>query len=71
MKAPDKIYLIETTRICDEWRESPSKYATNIAYIRKDALLEWARNYHKLCESMGTRAMQKAFDEIIDKIKSL
>lgn len=42
MNAPDKIYLVETTRIIDEWRRKPSQYARNIEYIRKEALLEWA-----------------------------
>lgn len=40
--APEKIYLVQTTRIIDEWRKEPSRYATNIEYTRTDAFIEKA-----------------------------
>lgn len=53
MKAPDKIYLHgypDKPFLCQDWDVSPTKrvvrgqQAENIAYIRKDALLEWAKD---------------------------
>ena len=41
-EAPEKIYLIRTTRIIDEWRKEPSQYGHNIEYTRTDAFIEKA-----------------------------
>ena len=41
-EAPEKIYLVRTTRIIDEWRKKPSQYAHNIEYTRTDAFIEKA-----------------------------
>jgi hypothetical protein len=46
MKAPDVIYLAESDKVKGEVSsnfasENPFKTHTSIAYIRKDALLEW------------------------------
>ena len=70
--APDKVYV--------GIQDLGSGYATSISitpeegyaeYIRKDALVEWARENFETCKIIGTRAMQKAFEELIDRIKSL
>lgn len=46
MKAPDVIYLAESDKVKSEVSsnfasENPFKTHTSIAYIRKEALLEW------------------------------
>ena len=41
-EAPEKIYLVRTTRIIDEWRQKPSQYAHNIEYTRTDVFIEKA-----------------------------
>ena len=50
-EAPDKIYLVRTTRIIDEWRKEPSKYAHNIEYTRTDAFIEkacsWLKSHYR------------------------
>ena len=45
--APEKIYLVHTTRIIDEWRKKPSKYGRNIEYTRTDAFIEKAEKWIK------------------------
>jgi len=68
---PDKIY------IPGKWLHVPSNHFETepsydcTEYIRKDALVEWARENFETCKTIGTRAMQKAFEELIDRIKSL
>ena len=41
-EAPEKIYLVRTTRIIDEWRKKPSQYGYNIEYTRTDAFIDKA-----------------------------
>ena len=62
MIAPNKVYIL------------PSQYNLQYdnggeEYIRKDALLEWAERQLATCD--GAVAMQRAYDKLIDKIKSL
>ena len=54
MKAPNIIYLHgypDKPFLCQDWDVAPTKrvvrgrQAENIAYLRKDALLEWAKKY--------------------------
>ena len=50
MKAPDKIYLAESDNIMGEVisnfaSSTPFRIHSSIAYIRKDALLEWIDEY--------------------------
>ena len=51
MKAPDKIYIPirfkDTDRLAPTWWQEPIEGYTNIAYIRKDALLEWAKGLYE------------------------
>ena len=91
MKAPDKIYLIERDPedISIAWYDDSEinrELTTNdrkLAYIRKDALLEWAKEKLKTIKwytktmSPVTRGCAEnygkadAFQELIDKINSL
>lgn len=50
MEAPEKIYLVRTTRIIDEWRRKPSQYGHNIEYTRTDVFIE------KACEFLSNKA---------------
>lgn len=76
MKAPDKIYLPVVTRMLTkkeeidyEWSSAPKNFANrNIAYIRKDALLEWARNWEKIGVSED---FAYAIETLIKHINSL
>lgn len=60
MKAPDKIYIaqlwekpsIEQTGFSPIWSDEVRPAFNNIAYIRKDALLEWAREQKKATEEL-------------------
>jgi len=84
MKAPDKIYV--ETGGYDKRRDSVVGYAfdsysesqpNEIEYIRKDAILEWAKEYKKAIEVNGdendayTRGEYSAINSLIDKINSL
>ena len=40
-RVPDKIYLVESTRVIDEWRRAPSKCARNYEFISKDTLVNF------------------------------
>ena len=78
MKAPDKIYLRcarhnkkQTSWFWYEIQCYPNQPKIEQEYIRKDVLEEWARENFETCKTIGTRAMQKAFEELIDRIKSL
>ena len=77
MKAPDKIYIDVGTissNIPNEcyalpgWHEKPNPKMANEEYIRKDALLEWAKE--KQYESL-TIVADNFWQEVIDKIQSL
>ena len=51
MKAPDKIFIQRYSygALLDGYSETPKEMAggENIEFIRKDALLEWAKEQHK------------------------
>lgn len=73
MKAPDKIYLHEISA-----EELTENFPYHICYIRKDALMEWAKeNQEQMkieaggCTNMLAAGKYLAYKEIIDKIESL
>lgn len=67
--APDKIYLHEAS--APELAE-PALKQYHVEYIRKDALLEWAKEQASITYKLNGRgAMLKAWDSLIDKIESL
>ena len=67
MKAPDKIFygVVEGGFQCVNTVSTPS---TPDAYLRKDALLEWAKEKE---EKAITRLTKLAYKTVIDKINSL
>lgn len=84
MKAPDKIYLGIGPMSSDEpnkkylyaeWYEEQKTLVESSAYIRKDALLEWAENKKKELLEMEitdvSAGMNGAFDLLINKLKSM
>ena len=67
---PDKRYLYA------EWYEEPKPLVKNIAYLRKDALLEWAKEREaETRDKAGTDdvacAYHDAIMDLIEKIESL
>lgn len=65
MKAPDKIYVNIPG---DYWHPgTDEKVNTDTEYIRKDALLEWAKETKEIM-SLGGHV---SIDDIISKIESL
>lgn len=67
MNLPDKIYLHEISA-----EELTENLPYHVCYIRKDALLEWAKEQASTTEKLnGKDAMLKAWDTLIDKIESL
>ena len=76
MKAPDKIFIAETpNKLIEIWSDEPIEskpYITEHEYIRKDALLEWAKEQASITEKLnGKGAMLKAWNTLIDKLNSM
>lgn len=72
MKAPDKIYagtITEGFGISKRWQVCRNYLENPVEYIRKDLLLEWAKEQSASCDSAG--AMKRAYDKLIDKLGSL
>ena len=70
MKAPDKIYIgledVGSRHRVYNVSVIPNGYDE---YIRKDALLEWAKEMKRICQ--GAEPIEKAYQTMIDKIESL
>lgn len=81
MKTPDKIYVAEVTfPDMIDWDGSPINTRrideTDIEYIRKDALLEWAEEQEKqaledLEAGLPIDGKLSAFHRVVEKIESL
>ena len=76
MKAPDKIYLAESDNIMGEVisnfaSSTPFRIHSSIAYIRKDALLEYltGRKKELLSGESFVSGERKMLKEIIEKMK--
>lgn len=75
MKAPNKIYIAESLikkPYGNEW--SPTEYVSreNIEYIRKDAILKWAKEQEdKLEYGIAAEAYKLALDMLREKLESL
>lgn len=71
--APDKIYIAETpNKLIEIWSEEPIEpkpYITEHEYIRKDALLEWAKETYLNENASAIRKV--CYKQLIDKIESL
>jgi len=73
MEAPDKIYVpqhnIEAGSI---YELCEFVVGGSVEYIRKDALLEWAKEQASITEKLnGKGAMLKAWNTLIDKLNSI
>ena len=71
MEAPDKIYVAESlikTLYGNEWSPTPYVSRENIEYIRKDTLMEWAKE--KLQEKHAPQ-FRDAIGQLIDKLNSI
>ena len=82
MAAPDKIYIAETpNKLIEIWSEEPIEpkpYITEHEYIRKGALLGWAKAEKEKCSiglseyDMGEENGKiEILDGLIDKLNSL
>lgn len=82
MNAPDKIYIAETpNKLIEIWSDEPIEskpYIKEHEYIRKEALLEWAKEHYDRLKfiynatpSSVVGGKMDAYKEIINKIKSL
>ena len=64
---PDKIYVHEISAV-----ELTENLPYHICYIRKDALLEWAKDWqNELDDSLGASMVHHVLNEVIEKIESL
>ena len=75
MNPPDKIYVAESlikTPYGNEWSPTPYISREDTEYIRKEALLEWAKNWQdELDDSLGASMVHHVLNEIIKEIESL
>ena len=76
--APDKIYIAETpNKLIEIWSEEPIEskpYITEHEYIRKDALLEWAKKKNKMIDTEDgdySLGYVSAMIDLIDKIEAM
>ena len=77
MEAPDKIYLhpdIGGREFIRPWLHRAAN-SESVAYIRKDALLEWAKekleSMRNLSPSDGARIYSNAINDLVDKLNSI
>lgn len=83
MKAPDRIYVDESRitklgGLADAIVPDNRVEASNVCYVRKDALLEWAKEMHadltKKLEAQDDPVwwgQRNAFQQVIDKLNSM
>jgi len=69
---PDKIYIRHywiPGELDDEWRLKPVEDEQCEEYIRKDALLEWAKAMKRVCKA--AEPIEKAYQTMIDKLNEM
>jgi hypothetical protein len=82
MKAPDKIYVAESlikTPYGNEWSPTPYISRESTEYIRKEALLEWAKEKYEeydrriagFPDDGAYWGQRNAFRQMIDKLNSI
>ncbi len=75
MKSPDKIYIEQYSDgvFSTEWHKYTHSTENTIAheYLRKDALLEWAKGEIMPGNSAEGKGWNMAMQTLIDKIESL
>lgn len=64
--APDKIW-INTDTLNGYHMSNHPLYGEE--YLRKDALMEWAKNMRRICKD--TEPIEKTYQTVIDKINSM
>ena len=73
MKAPDKIYIAETpNKLIEIWSDEPIEskpYITEHEYVRKDALLEWAKETY--LNENASEIRKVCYKQLIDKLNSM
>ena len=71
--APDKIYVPQYITFSRTIQELGKPIvAGSTEYIRKDALLDWAKGQASITEKLnGKGAMLKAWDTLIGKVNSM
>ena len=67
MKYNDKIYLPSRFNLIDGLRVRESD--SDVEYIRKDTILEWANNMKRICK--GAEPIEKAYQTMIDKLNEM
>lgn len=70
---PDKIYIGHSwwpNTLDEYWYSEPPKSLTTEEYIRKDALLEWAKDYIERLGDSGV-GQRIALRFLIDKLNSM
>ena len=76
MKAPDKVFFPNDINLLTKL-SLVLKQKGDVCYIRKDALLEWAKEHKRVIETHGDerdaylRGEYSALNSLIDKIESL
>jgi len=68
MNAPDKIYIEQKAVMYDMVNTEPCK-PDDYEYIRKDALLEWAKETYLNENASAIRKV--CYKQLVDKIESL
>lgn len=63
---PNKIFIDEDLIV---YHCLTDRHDGDLEYIRKSALLEWAKNMKRICK--GADPIEKAYQTMIDKIESL
>lgn len=66
--APDKIYLCADAPRVYDWSSVPFEKGGNIEYIRKDVLLEWAKEKE---QNAITNIVKLTYRTVIDKLNSM
>lgn len=70
MKAPDVIYVEFSEEVNLAFEKQP--FAETPAYIRKEALLEWAdKRYKATISNVGCYTGHSVWGEVIEKLESL
>lgn len=71
MKAPDKVFFPNDINLLTKL-SLVIKQEGDVCYIRKDALLEWAKDWqNELDDSLGASMVHHVLNEVINKIESL
>lgn len=71
MKAPDKIYIQTNAgeAFSSKWTTIPFRDFENTEYIRKDALIEWAKETY--LNEKASLIRKVCYKQLIDKLNSM